>query len=77
VILGEVLVTVGVVDGLSYVTDSQVLTCGLAILVVLVTTVYIEVGRLVDKRSGLGIGTCVWSAPEGTAQVDPSEMVGI
>ena len=30
-----------------------------------------------DKGSGLGIGAGVGEVPEGTAQVDPSELVGI
>ena len=76
-VLGEVLVTISVVDRLSYVTDGQVLTGGLAILVVLGPTVGVEVGRFMDKRSSLGICTSVGGAPEGTAEVDPSKSVGI
>ena len=69
--------TVGVVDRLGYVTDSQVLTRSLTILVVLGATIDVEVGRFMYKRSGLGIGTGVGGAPEGAAEVDLSESVGI
>jgi len=77
VVLCEVLVTVGVVDGLSYITDSQVLTVSLTVLVVLVATVDVEVRGFMDKSPGLGIGTGVGGAPEGTTEVDLSELVGI
>ena len=40
-------------------------------------TVFGEVGRLVDKRSGPGVGTSVGDVPEGTAEVDNSEVVAI
>ena len=77
VVLSEVLVTVGVVDGLGRVANSQTLTGGLTISPVIGTTVNNEVGGLMNKSSGLGVGTNVWSVPEGTAQVDLSELVGI
>ena len=67
---------VGVEDGLIWVADSQVLGTGLTVNVVVGTTVDGEVGRLVDQCSGLGVGTGVWGAPEGTAEVNPSEFVG-
>ena len=77
VVLSEVLVTVGVVDGLGRVANSQTLTGGLTISPVIGTTVNSEVGGLMNKSSGLGVGTNVWSVPEGTAQVNLSELVGI
>ena len=67
---------VGVEDGLIRVADSQVLGTGLTIHVVVGATVDGEVGRLVDQRSGLGIGAGIGGTPEGTAEVDPSEFVG-
>ena len=47
------LMTVDNVDGLSYITNSRVLTVGLTVLVVLGATVDVEMGRLVDESSGL------------------------
>ena len=38
--------------------------------------VHDEMGRLVDKRSSLGIGTAVGELPEATADVDDSELIG-
>jgi len=77
VILSEVLVTVGVVDGPSWVVDSQCLAGRLTISPVIGATVGGEMRGLVNERSCLGIGTCVGSGPEGTAQVDLSKLVGI
>ena len=76
-VLSEVLVTVSVVGGLSYVTDGQVLTLGLAVLVVLCAPVDVEMGRLMDERSSFRVGTGAGGAPEGTTEVDLSELVGI
>ena len=68
--------TVSVVDGHSRVTDGQALAGSLAISVIVGATVDGEVRSLVDKRSGLGIGTGVGGIPEGTTEVYPSESVG-
>ena len=68
--------TVGVVDRHRRVTDSQALAGSLTISVIIGTTVDGEVGSLVDKRSGLGIGTGVGGIPKGTTEIDPSESVG-
>ena len=68
---------VGVEDGLARVANSQALGSGLAVNVVVGTTVDGEVGRLVDQSSGPGISTGVGGAPEGTAKVDRSEFVGV
>jgi len=70
-------VTVGIVDGPIRVTDGQALAGGLAVGVITGATIDGEVGGLVDKRSGLGVGTGVGGVPEGTAQVDLSELVGV
>ena len=75
--LGEVLMAVSVVDSLRWIADGQALAGRLTISMIAGTTVGGEVGGLVDERSGLGIGTSVRGVPEGTAQVDLSELVGI
>ena len=59
--------TVGVVDGPSWVAVSQALTVRLTISPIAGTTVDGEVGGLVDECSGLGVGTGVGGVPEGTA----------
>ena len=64
--------TVGVVDSLRRVTGSQALAGRLTISVIVSAAVGGEVGRFVDKRSGLGIGTGVWGVPESAAQVNLS-----
>ena len=69
--------TVGIEDGLAWIVDGQLLRCILTGSVVLGPTVLGEAGRLVDKRSGLRVGTVEGSVPEGTAEVDLSELVGI
>ena len=68
---------VGVEDGQSRVIDGQVFAGSLAVSVVLGTAVNGEVGSLVDKRPSLGIGAGGGGVPEGTAEVDGSELVGI
>ena len=68
---------VGVVDGLGRVGARQVLGVILTVNVVEGGTVGGEVGRLVDKCSGPGVGTSVGDVPKGTAEVDNSELVGI
>ena len=76
-VLSEVLVIVGVEDGLSLIAEGQILGFTLAVNVVMSSAVDGEVGRLVDKRSGLGIGTDGGGLPEGTAEVDLSKLRGI
>jgi len=73
IVLGEVLVTVGVGDGLRRVADSKFPAGSLTVSVIAGATVDGEVGGLVDKRSGLGIGTDGGGVPESTAQIDLSE----
>jgi len=68
---------VGIEDCHGWVADGQRLTTSLTVGVVIGTTVDGEVGGLVDKRSSPGIGTSVVGVPEGTAEVDLSELVGI
>jgi len=70
-------VTVGIVDGPSRVSDGQVLATSLTVDPIMGATVSGEVRGLVDKRSGLGIGTGVGGVPEGTTQVDHSVCVGV
>jgi hypothetical protein len=60
-----------------WILDGQPLATGLTIIVVLALAVDGEVGRLVDKRSGLGVGTGGGGSPEATAEVDHSELVKI
>jgi len=76
-VLGEVLVIIGVHDGLSWVRPSQILGFGLTVNVVLGATVDGEVGGLVDERPSLGVGTGGWGLPEGRTEPDLSELVGI
>ena len=68
---------VGVEDGLGWGGYGHIHRIIVAVSVVIGATVDGEMGRLVDKRSSLGIGTGGWGPPEGTAEVDRSELVGI
>ena len=68
---------VGVEDGLGWVGYGQFHRIILAVNIVISVTVDGEMGRLVDKCSSLGIGTGDGSPPEGTAEIDRSELVGI
>lgn len=68
---------VGVEDGLGWVGPSQVLGRTLTINVVTGATIDGEVGRLVNERSRPRVGTSVGGIPEGSAEVDQSELVGI
>jgi len=64
---------VGVGDGLRRFVDSQGPAARLTVNIILGATVDGEVGGLVDKCSGLGIGTDGGGGPESTAQIDLSE----
>jgi len=78
VVLSEVFVVIGVGDGLIWVGVRQVLTIFTAVSVVLGSTVVGEMGSLVDKSSGLGIGTSGGGGvPEGTTEVNYPEPFGI
>ena len=68
---------VGVVDGLRRVVCGQLFGVILTVNVVEGGTVVGEVGRLMDERSGPGVGTSVRDVPEGTAEADNSEFVGV
>ena len=68
---------VSVVDGTSRVAGGQALAGRLTVSPIIGATVGGEMRRLVDESSGLGIGSGVRSGPEGAAQVDLSEGVGI
>ena len=76
-VLGEVLVVIGVHDGPSWVTISQIHGTRPTVDVVLGATVDGEVGRLMDERSRLGVTTSAPGVPEGTTEVDLSKLVGI
>ena len=76
-VLGEVLAIVGVEDGPTWVTDGQAAGVTVTVNVVVGATVGGELGRLVNQRSGPGIGTNVVSLPEGAAEIDNSEFSGI
>ena len=69
--------TVSIGDGLIWIDLSQLLAISLAIDVVFSTTVAYEVGSLMNKCSTLGIGPSSGGAPEGIAEVDGSEFIGI
>ena len=68
---------VGVEGSPEWIAVGQTLTASLTVNVILSTTVDGEVGSLVDKGPGLGIGTGGGSVPESTAEVDGSEIIGI
>ena len=68
---------VGVEDGSVWVVEGQVLASILTVSVVPSSTVLSEVGSFMDKRPCLGIGTGGRGVPEGTAEVDDSEIIGI
>jgi len=70
-------VTVGVEADLTWVAESQALTVSLTVGIVLGTTVDDEVGSFVDERSTPRIGTGGGGVPEGIAEVDGSELIGI
>jgi len=70
-------VSVSIEHGLRRVVDSQLHGSSLTVSVVTGTTIGGEVRRLVDDRSGPGIGTGVGGIPESTAEVDRPELVGI
>ena len=66
VVLREVLVVVGVEDGLAGVARREALRGGLAVDVVVGATVGSEVGGLWDARRGLGAErVCERSVPRG------------
>ena len=77
VVLSEVFVTIGVEDDLVWVTVRQILTILVTVGVVLGPTVDGEVGRFVDKRSRLGIGTVGGGVPKCAAEVNRSILVRI
>ena len=68
---------IGVHDGLGWVSLSQILGSNWTVDVVLGAAVDGEVGGLVDERSGIGVVTGDRGGPEGTAEVDLPEYVGI
>ena len=68
---------VGIEDGLSRVTDGQVLAVGLTVSVILGTAIDGEVGSLMDNRPGPGIRTGVGGVPEAVAEVDGPECIGV
>ena len=69
--------TVSVGDSLIWIKLSQLLASGPTVGVVFGTTVVGEVGSLVDECSTLGVGTCGGRTPEGIAEVNDSELIGI
>jgi len=70
-------VTVSVVDGPIWVADSQVSGVTATVCIVIVGTVEGELGRLMNQRPGPGISTNVVGFPEGGAEIDNSEFLGI
>jgi len=77
VVLGKVLVIIGVVDRQIQVFGGQALGFILTVNVVAGATVVGEVGRLLDKCASPGVGIGLRDVPEGTAEVDNAEGVGI
>jgi len=75
-ILSEVLVTVSVEDGLSYVVDCQALGFTLTVRVVFGAAVGPEMGRLVNERSSPGICPGIGGVLESRAEVNFSEISG-
>ena len=69
--------TVSVLDDQIWVVDGKLLGAVLTVSVVEGFTVDYEVGRLMDESSSSGIDTSVEGIPEGTAEVDNSEIVVI
>jgi len=69
-------VIVGVVGGLRRAGFGQLLGLIDTVNVVEGATVFVEVGSLVDKCSGPGVGASIREVPEATAEVDLSELVG-
>jgi len=70
-------VIIGIHDGLTWVGPSQILRRTWTVDVVLGATVGGEVGGLMDERSSIGVVTGGWGGPEGTAEVDLPELVGV
>ena len=76
-VLSEIRVIVTVKDGFTLVGDGQLLATSLAVSIVFGSAIDLPVGRLMDERSGPGIGTDGGGCPETTAEVDRSELIGI
>ena len=76
-VLSEVLVTIGIHDGLLWVSPSQMLGSSVTVGVALEAAVDDEAEGLVDEDSSLGVGAGGRGVPEGTTQVDLPELVGI
>ena len=69
--------TVGVQGYQTWIVFGKLLGVGLTVSVVGGVTVGYEVRRLMDERSSSGIDTSVRGFPEGTTEVDNSEILGI
>ena len=70
--------TVGVLGGQIWVANGKLLGVDLNVSVLVGgVTIDYEMGRLMDERSGSGIDTSVEDIPEGAAEVDNFEFVGI
>ena len=69
--------TIGVVDGGIWIGAGKFHAILLTVRVVIGAAVGGELGRLVDKRSGLGICTGVGGFPEAIAEVDGPKNIGI
>ena len=76
-ILSKILVIVGVENCCSLIGEDQSLGISLTVSIVLRSANDGPVGRLMDERSGPGIGTDGAGRPEGTAEVDLSECRGV
>ena len=76
-VLGEEAVIIGIHNGLTWVGPSQILRRTWTVDVVLGATVGGEVGGLMDERSSIGVITGGWGGPEGAAEVDLPELVGV
>ena len=76
-VLSEIRVIVTVKEGLVLIGDGQLFAVSLTVSIVVRSAIGSPVGRLVDERSGPGIGTDGGRCPETTAEVDRSESRGI
>ena len=76
-VLRKVLVAVGVEDRLGRVASCQALAVIMSISVILGATIASEVGSLVDNRPRLRIGPGDRGFPEGAAEAEGPELVGI
>ena len=75
-VLSEICVIVTVEKGFTLIGEDQSLTISLTVSIVFGSPIGGPVGRLMDERSGPGIGADAGGSPEATTEEDLSESRG-